>query len=84
MSSRLGMHRRSYGYLSDVTSHLPFLIAIGFAPVGIMILLVIVTRIEGSLPTDRGLSFTRPSSSGSTEPTASPRRRRGRLTRLRG
>lgn len=41
------------GYMSDVTSHLPYLIAIGFAPVGVMLLLVIVTLLEGSLPSAR-------------------------------
>ena len=48
------MRERSAGYMGDVTSHLPYLIAIGFAPVCVMLLLVIVTRLEGSLPTDRG------------------------------
>jgi len=38
-----------------MTSHLPYLIAIGFAPVGVMLLLIIVTFLEGSL-TDDGLA----------------------------
>jgi hypothetical protein len=49
-SSLRSMHARFAGYVSDVTSHLPYLIAIGFAPVCVMLLLVIVTRLEGSLP----------------------------------
>jgi len=48
------MHERSAGYMGHVASHLPYLIAIGFAPVGVMLLLVIVTRLEGSLPAGRG------------------------------
>jgi len=47
--------RRLEGYSSDVTSHLAYLIAIGFAPVGAMVLLVIVTRLENSLPQDNVL-----------------------------
>lgn len=39
--------------MGDVTSHLPYLVAIGFAPVGVMLLLVIVTCLEGSLPAGR-------------------------------
>jgi hypothetical protein len=38
-----------------MTAHLPYLIAIGFAPVGVMLLLVIVTLLEGSLPHDSAL-----------------------------
>jgi hypothetical protein len=41
--------------MSGMTSLLPYLIAIGFAPVGMMLLLAIVTRLEGSLPHDNGL-----------------------------
>jgi hypothetical protein len=48
------MHESSAGYMNNVASHLPYLIAIGFAPVCLMLLLVVVTRLEGSLPTDRG------------------------------
>lgn len=44
------MCRRSAGYLSCVTSLLPYLIALGFAPVGAMLLLAIVTRRENSSP----------------------------------
>lgn len=44
------MCRRSAGYLSCVTSLLPYLIALGFAPVGAMLLLTIVTRRENSSP----------------------------------
>jgi hypothetical protein len=44
------MDAGSAGYLCDMTSYLPYLIAIGFAPVCVMLLLVIVTRLEGSLP----------------------------------
>jgi hypothetical protein len=40
----------STGYLPDVSSYLPYLIAIGFAPAAMMLVLVIVTRLEGSLP----------------------------------
>jgi hypothetical protein len=47
------MHERAAGYLSDMTSYLPYLIAIGFAPPGLMLLLVIVTRLEGSLPPEK-------------------------------
>jgi hypothetical protein len=36
-----------------MTVLLPYLIAIGFTPVGLMLLLVIVTRLEGSLPDNR-------------------------------
>lgn len=43
------MREGSKGYSSDVTSHLSYLIAIGFAPVVAMLLLVIVTRLENSL-----------------------------------
>ena len=46
------MPEGSAGYVSGMTSHLPYLIAIGFAPVGMMLLLVIVTRLEGSLRHD--------------------------------
>lgn len=45
----------SMGYLPDVTSYLPYLIAIGFAPAAMMLVLVIVTRFEGSLPRDNVL-----------------------------
>lgn len=50
-----GHVRRFSGYLSDVTANMPYLIALGFAPVGAMLLLVVVTRLENSLPHDNTL-----------------------------
>lgn len=46
----VGMHRLSVGYVSDMAAQLPLLIAIGFAPVAVMLLLVLVTRLENTLP----------------------------------
>ena len=40
------------GYLADMTPQLPLLLAIGFAPAALMLLLAVVTRLESSLPPD--------------------------------
>lgn len=47
-----GIRWDSAGYMSDMTAQLPLLLAVGFAPVAVMLLLVIVTRLESSPPAD--------------------------------
>jgi hypothetical protein len=42
------MRWNSAGYRWDMTAQLPLLLAVGFAPVAVMLLLVIVTRLESS------------------------------------
>jgi hypothetical protein len=48
------MDLRRAGIWMSVSQFLPTLLAIGLMPCGMSLLLFVVTRIEGSLPPDRG------------------------------
>lgn len=46
------MRWNAAGYMWDMSAQLPLLFVVGFAPVALMLRLVIVTRLESSHPAD--------------------------------
>ena len=52
------MHGGCAGTCPTVSVFLPYLLAIGLAPLGIALLLFVATRLEASLPRDDGVALS--------------------------